>query len=119
MTARKSRTHQRPSLGRLGWLVIRTFHSSLLIGADLYLAGPPVESVRHGGADGRDFIPESDRHSGRDDDSSRDDGNSHGVVHLANMRLWRPGSNRFDPLPAVFNRALLFFVVAESAEERF
>src|SRR5882762_3651994 len=39
-------------LGRSGWLVIGTFHASLLIGADLYLAGPSVESVRHGGADG-------------------------------------------------------------------
>jgi hypothetical protein len=34
------------SLGRLGWLVIRAFHANLLIGADLYLAGPSVESVR-------------------------------------------------------------------------
>ena len=34
------------SLWRLGWLVIRAFHANLLIGADLYLAGPSVESVR-------------------------------------------------------------------------
>src|SRR5216684_4268156 len=75
------------SLGRLGWLVIGTFHASLLIGTDLYLAGPSVESVRHGGADGRHLIPENNRHSRCDDDGSRDDGHGHGVVHPANMRL--------------------------------
>src|SRR5216684_5917358 len=71
------------SLGRLGWLVIGTFHASLLIGTDLYLAGPSVESVRHGGADGRHLIPENNRHSRCDDDGSRDDGHGHGVVHPA------------------------------------
>ena len=75
------------SLGRLGWLVIRAFHSSLLIGADLYLAGPPVESVRHGSADGRHLIPENNRHSRCDDDGSRDDGNGHGVAHPAEYAL--------------------------------
>src|ERR1700704_5406245 len=75
------------SLGRLGWLVIGTFHASLLIGADLYLAGPSVESVRHGGADGRHLIPENNRHSRCDDDGSRDDGRCHGVVHLAEYAL--------------------------------
>src|SRR6266478_2404800 len=77
----------RISLGRLGWLVIGTFHTSLLIGADLYPAGPSVESVRHGGADGRHLIPENSRHSRCDDEGSRDDGHGHGVVHPANMRL--------------------------------
>ena len=74
-------------LGRSGWLVIGTFHASLLIGADLYLAGPSVESVRHGGADGHHLIPENNRHSRCDDDGSRDDGHGHGVVHTANMLL--------------------------------
>jgi hypothetical protein len=74
-------------LGRLRWLVIGAFHASLLVGADLYLAGPSVESVRHGGADGRHLIPENNRHSRCDDDGSRDDGHGHGVVHPANMRL--------------------------------
>jgi hypothetical protein len=94
------------SLGRLGWLVIRAFHSSLLIGADLYLAGPPVESVRHGGADGRHLIPENNRHSRCDDDGSRDDGNGHGVVHPAEYALWGArfparNHNQTDPLPSL------------------
>ena len=80
------------SLGRLGWLVIRAFHSSLLIGADLYLAGPPVESVRHGGADRRHLIPENNRHSRCDDDGSRDDGRGHGVIHSAK---YAPRTARF------------------------
>src|SRR5216684_979902 len=75
------------SLGRLGWLVIGTFHASLLIGADLYLAGPSVESVCHGGADGRHFIPENSRHSRCDDEGSRDDGHGHGVFHFAEYAL--------------------------------
>jgi hypothetical protein len=74
-------------LGRLGWLVIGTFHTSLLIGADLYLAGPAVESVRHGGADGRHLIPENNRHSRCDDDGSREHGHCHGVVHPAEYAL--------------------------------
>jgi hypothetical protein len=80
------------SLGRLGWLVIRALHAGLLIGADLYLAGPSVESVRHGGANGRHLIPENKRHSRCDDDGSRDDGNGHGVVHLAE---YAPRTDRF------------------------
>src|SRR5712675_2129323 len=104
MSARKSHAHQRPpetqesamrrtghwaraSLGRLGWLVIRAFHASLLIGADLYLAGPSVESVRHGGADGRHLISENSRHSRCDDEGSRDDGHGHGVFHFAEYAL--------------------------------
>jgi len=75
------------SLGRLGWLVIGTFHASLLIGADLYLAGPSVESVRHGGADGRHLISENSRHSRCDDEGSRDDGHGHGVFHFAEYAL--------------------------------
>src|SRR5216684_5834257 len=75
------------SLGRLGWLVIGTFHASLLIGADLYLAGPSVESVCHGGADGRHLIPENSRHSRCDDEGSRDDGHGHGVFHFAEYAL--------------------------------
>jgi hypothetical protein len=75
------------SLGRLGWLVIGTFHASLLIGADLYIAGPSVESVRHGGADGRHLIPENNRHCRCNDDGSRDDGHCHGVVHPAEYAL--------------------------------
>ena len=104
MSARKSHAHQRPpetqesamrrtghwaraSLGRLGWLVIRAFHASLLIGADLYLAGPSVESMRHGGADGRHLIPENNRHSRCDDDSSCNHGDGYRILHPANMRL--------------------------------
>ncbi|MEH2517785.1 hypothetical protein V1279_003358 [Bradyrhizobium sp. AZCC 1610] len=75
------------SLGRLGWLFIGTFHASLLIGADLYLAGPSVESVRHRGADGRHLIPENNRHSRCDDDGSREHGHCHGVVHPAEYAL--------------------------------
>ncbi len=84
------------SLGRLGWLVIGTFHASLLIGTDLYLAGPSVESVRHGGADGRHLIPENNRHSCCDDDSSCHDGDGYRIVHPANMRreppIFQPGT---------------------------
>ncbi len=77
----------RASLGRLGWLVIRAFHASLLIGADLYLAGPSVESMRHGGADGRHLIPENNRHSRCDDDSSCNHGDGYRILHPANMRM--------------------------------
>src|SRR6266481_6763651 len=83
-------------LGRLGWLVIGTFHASLLIGTDLYLAGPSVESVRHGGADGRHLIPENNRHSCCDDDSSCNHGDGYRILHPANMRreppIFQPGT---------------------------